>query len=162
MDGRKNLGFLGDVMNRFSFGGNFTYIEGEVDRFPIEIAVKNEAGRPVSGSRGLTEQPESIINFDLTYDDPDLGLRVSLVYYNISDVLESVSSQDSYDFYRKGYDQVDLTLSKNFGEHFKLSFSAKNITDSLRETFYDVEGSEREADVYRIGTSFSLSGSCRF
>lgn len=162
IDGRKNLGFISSSLDRFSFGGNFTYIEGEVDRFPIEIAAKKAVERPVGKSRGLTDQPESIFNFDLTYDNPDLGLRVSLVYYHISDVLEHVSLADSYDFYSKSYDQIDLTLSKNFGDNFKFSFSAKNIANSLRETFYDMEGYEVEGDSYRMGTSFSLSGSYKF
>jgi outer membrane receptor protein involved in Fe transport len=162
IDARKNLGFINEALSRFSIGGNFTYIDGQVDRFPIEIAGKNDVMRPVSESRGLTEQPESIYNFDLSYDDPDFGLKVALIYYRISDVLESVSLQDSYDVYRKSYDQLDFTVSKKIGDHFKLSLSAKNITDTFRESYYDVEGQEVTRDNYKVGTSYSLSVSYDF
>ena len=84
VEGRKSLGFLHDSLRDFSLGGNFTYIEGEVDRFPIEIAAKTLAGRPIEETRALTNQPEYIANADLTYDNPDWGLRVSLIAYRIS------------------------------------------------------------------------------
>lgn len=162
IDARKNLGFLNESLSNFSVGGNFTYIEGEVDRFAIEIAAKNQVNAPVSDTRVLTDQPESILNFDLTYDNQDLGLSVSLVYYMISDVLEAVSLQDSYDVYREAYDQLDLTLSKEIGERFKLSLSAKNITNSTRGTYYEVEDRQVTRDSFKEGISYSLSGTYNF
>jgi TonB-dependent receptor len=162
VEGRKSLGLFSDSLSNFSIGGNFTYIDGEVDRFPIEIAGKNEAGRPVSDSRTLTNQPQYIINGDITYDNSDLGLQISLILYHISEVLESVSLVDSYDVYAKAYSAFDLTASKTFGENFKISFSIKNLTNSERGTYYDVEGDEVDRDSFNIGRSTSLSASYDF
>jgi len=133
-----------------------------VDRFPIEIAAKNGVGRPISESRGLTNQPDYIVNADLTYDNPDIGLRVSLIAYHISDVLEGVSFADAYDTFNKAYTAVDLTISKQIREDLKLSLSVKNITDSKRGTFYDVEGAEVDRDSYKVGQSYSLGISYDF
>jgi len=162
VEGRKSLGSFHDSLEHFSLGGNFTYIEGKVDRFPIEIAAKNGVGRPISEGRGLTNQPDYIVNADLTYDNPDIGLRVSLIAYHISDVLEGVSFADAYDTFNKAYTAVDLTISKQIREDLKLSLSVKNITDSKRGTFYDVEGAEVDRDSYKVGQSYSLGISYDF
>ncbi|NCF75859.1 MAG: TonB-dependent receptor [Proteobacteria bacterium] len=156
VEGRKSLGFLHDSIRDFSLGGNFTYIEGEVDRFPIEIAAKTLAGRPIEETRALTNQPEYIANADLTYDNPDWGLRVSLIAYHISEVLQGVSFVDSYDFYGNAYTSLDLTASKTIKENLKVSFSIKNITDSERGTYYDIEGDDVDRDTYKVGQSMSL------
>jgi len=133
-----------------------------VDRFPIEIAAKNFAGRPISQSRALSNQPEYIVNADITYDNPNLGLRVSLIAYHISEVLQGVSFVDSYDVSAKAYTALDLTASKTFKDGLQLSLSIKNITDSERGTFYDVEGSQIGRDSYEVGQSVSLSLSYGF
>jgi TonB-dependent receptor len=162
IEGRKSLGFIHESLEHFTLGGNFTYIDGEVDRFPIEVAAKNSAGRPVSDSRALTNQPEYIANADVSYDNPDLGLRISLIAYHISDVLNGVSFVDAYDVYAKAYTSVDLTVSKTIGENLKLGLSLKNITDSERGTYYDIEGTEKGADTYKVGQSISFSASYEF
>lgn len=162
LEGRKSFDFLGDVFSRFSIGGNFTLIDGETERMPIEIAAKNKAGRPVSSTRPLTGQPEQILNLDLTYDDPDSGLRVSLIYYRVSDMLTGVSLVDSYDTYNRAYGAFDLTASKRIGDRLKLSASIKNLTDSTRESYYDAEGARVVRDSHKVGRSYSISGSIEF
>ena len=156
VEGRKSLGFLHDLLRDFSLGGNYTYIKGEVDRFPIEIAAKSFAGRPIEETRALTNQPEYILNADLTYDNSDWGLRVSLIVYHISEALQGISFADSYDVYTKAYKSLDLTASKTIKENLKVSFSIKNITDSERGTYYDVEGDDVDRDAYKVGQSVSL------
>ncbi len=156
VEARKSLRFLHDSLSDFSMGGNFTYIEGEVDRFPIEIAAKTLAGRPIEESRALTNQPEYIVNADVTYDNPDWGLRVSLIAYHISQVLQGVSFVDSYDVFGKAYTSLDLTASKEIKDNLKVSFSIKNITNSERGTYYDVEGDVVDRDTYKVGRSMSL------
>ncbi|MGZ0707886.1 TonB-dependent receptor domain-containing protein [Coraliomargarita sp. W4R53] len=162
IEGRKNLSFLGDFFDHLSVGGNYSFIHGEVERFPIEVERKENVGVAVSETRPLTEQPESILNFDLTYDNPDYGLRVALIYYYISDTLKAVSLGDSYDIYGADYSTLDLTVSKTFLENYKVSVSAKNLTNSVRRAYYDVEGDEVDAGSYRAGMSFSLSVSAEF
>jgi len=162
IEGRKLLGFIHDSLEYLSLGGNFTYIDGEVDRFPIEIAAKDFAGRPVSASRALTNQPEYIVNADISYDNPALGLRVSLIAYHISEVLNGVSFVDSYDVYAKAYTALDLTASKTFGDALRLSVSIKNLTDSERGTYYDVEGRDVDRDSYEVGQSVSVGLSYDF
>ena len=163
IEARKQLASLGGAFENVSIGGNFTRIEGEVERFPIEIVSKDElVDRPVSSKRALTDQPEDILNFDITYENPSFDLRVSLIYYQISDVLDATSLSDTYDVYRKSYDQLDLTASKGFKNGLKLSLSVKNLTDSERGSYYDVEGFERDRDTFKRGLSYSFGASYEF
>ena len=162
IEGRKNFAFIDDIFRDFSIGGNYSIIKGEVKRFPIEIERKESAGRPVSYERSLTEQPESILNFDLTYDNPDKDFRISLMYYRISDTLKAVSLDDSYDRYQSAYDAIDLTLSKSFAERYKVSCAVKNLTDSVRQSYYDVEGTKLISDSEKKGRFFSISFSAEY
>lgn len=177
---RKDLEFVG--LRNFSLGGNFTKMEGVVDRFPIEVAaktftdgltdpvLKNDAQIAAYRERGLTGQPEDILNFDITYDNPDWGFRVSVIAYYISDILRGTSLVDSYDVYEEAYQTIDLTMSKQFGDRWKLGFTAKNITDSQRGTYYElVDGqgdglvtSKKTRDSYKVGTTYSISASYSF
>lgn len=164
LEGRKGLAFLdlGGPFDYMSVGGNYAYIDGQVDRFPIEVERKENVGISVDESRPLTEQPEHILNLDLTYDNPERGLRVSLIYYYISDTLKAVSLDTGYDIYSEGYNALDLTLSQEFWDRYKLSIALKNLTDPERRNYYDVEGRKLEADSERKGRVFSISLSAEF
>ncbi|MGJ8638849.1 MAG: TonB-dependent receptor domain-containing protein [Opitutaceae bacterium] len=172
---RKDLGFTG--LNGFSVGANYTYIDGAVNRFPVEVAAKSEAGILNDADalnsyreRQLTGQPSEIFSSDLTYENDDWGLRVSLIAYYVSDVLKGTSLVNSYDVYDKAYTALDLTLSKRINDNFKFGFSAKNLTDSDRGTFYEsVENAgsglnfgEIDRDSYNKGITFSMSFSYEY
>ena len=164
LEGRKELAFLdlGGPFDCMSVGGNYAYIDGQVDRFPIEVERKENVGISVDESRALTEQPEHILNLDLTYDNPERGLRVSLIYYYISDTLKAVSLDTGYDIYSEGYSALDMTLSQEFWDRYKLSIALKNLTNPKRGNYYDVEGRKFEADSERKGRVFSISLSGEF
>ena len=176
-EARKTLDFVG--LENFSLGFNYTYIEGTVDRFPVEVAGKTLSGvlpPPDSGQnsnstregyrvRQLTGQPSDIFSGDITYENPDWGFRISLIGYYVSDILEGTSLADSYDVFTKGYSAFDLTLSKQISENLKFGTSIKNLTDSARGTYYQtvqetangLSFGEVDRDSYRVGRSFSFS-----
>ena len=57
---------------------------------------------------------------------------------------------------------MDLTASKGFKNGLKLSLSVKNLTDSERGSYYDVEGFERDRDTFKKGLSYSFGASYEF
>ncbi|MGB0792528.1 MAG: TonB-dependent receptor domain-containing protein [Opitutales bacterium] len=172
---RKGLGFSG--LEDLSIGGSFTRISGKVDRFPVEVAAKDKAGVLVSEedldnyrSRQLTQQPSEIFSGDLTYENEDLGLRVSLIAYHISDVLKGTSLVNSYDVFEESYSSFDLTLSKRINDHLKFGFTAKNLTNSSRGTYYEsvssgdqgLEYGKIQRDKYKKGRVYSVSFSYEY
>jgi TonB-dependent receptor len=190
LEARKSLDFLGlldprlDLLQYLSVGGNFTYIDAEVDRSEVEL-IRSAAffgaapGDPerfvgLEKSRRLFGQPEWIANADLTFDQPDWGTKASLVLFAISDVLDAAGSavispngeviSFTPDRYVDSFYQLDLILSKTWQPSFlrgDLTFkvSVKNLTDSTRRIIYDPEQTRNEIveRSYKQGRDFSFS-----
>jgi TonB-dependent receptor len=180
LEARKNLGFLGpDWLQYLSLGGNFTYIDAEVDRTEAElarasrlfgVAGEDEARfKRYEKSRRLYNQPEWIANADLTFDQPDWGTRLTLSYFAISSVLDAagVASVDALgeprsftlDRYVDSYYQVDFVASQRLWRGLGLKFSVKNLTNSTREIIYDEEQTRDETAErsYKVGRDYSIA-----
>jgi len=202
VEGRKNLGFFTlDFLRRFdvdppgflrsleflkylSVGGNFTWIDAEVDRTEAELArsesfFRAEAGEPVRFSgleetRRLFNQPEWIANADISFDHPDWGTRMTLAFFQISDVLDAAGTATiapngdvisfTLDRYVDSFHQLDLVLSQKrridlLRGDVTFKLSAKNLTDSTRRLVYDPDqtvGTIAER-TFNVGRDYSFS-----
>jgi TonB-dependent receptor len=187
VEARKNLGFLGQLpgtgflgfLDYFTIGGNFTWIDAEVDRTEAELArsipffIRN-SGQTLDTSRRLFGQPEWIVNGDVTFEHPDWGTRLTLAYYSISDVLDAAGAVTTelngeiialtLDRYIDSFHTLDLVLSQELWGGFALKLNAKNLTDSERAVIYDPEatGAEYEERSYKEGREYSLELSYTF
>jgi outer membrane receptor protein involved in Fe transport len=170
-EARKSLDFFGssapDWLKYFSIGGNYTYIDAEVARTDAEL-VRSVAFfgtseddpdlfRELDQTRRLFNQPRWIVNADVTFDHPDWGLKATLAWFGISDVLDAAGAAAigppdangmtpvlsiTLDRYIDSYGELRATVSKTFklpGPYGELVFraSAKNLTDSERRVVYD-------------------------
>jgi outer membrane receptor protein involved in Fe transport len=184
-EARKNFGFLGpDFAQYFSVGGNFTYIDAEVDRTEAELTRSEAFFGTAEGDRArfskleetrrLFGQPEWIANVDLSFDHPEWGTKVTLAYFAISDVLDAAGSSSigpdgsiltfTPDRYLNAYHQLDLVVSQTwYVERIKgdltLKASIKNLTDSTRGIVYDTNQTNDEISerAYKVGRDFSFS-----
>jgi hypothetical protein len=171
LEGRPTLDFLGgDLLGGFfesiSVGGNFTWIDAEVERNPFQHERFNTffAINPDDQAAGLEKfsryekkrrlfnQPEWIANADITFDQPDWGTKITLSVFAISDVLDAAGGTQldeggepiglTLDRYIDEYYQLDLVASQAFsipmvpGE-FTGKVSIKNLTDTTRKVIYD-------------------------
>jgi outer membrane receptor protein involved in Fe transport len=185
LEGRKNLGFFGpDWLRYFSVGGNFTYIDAEVDRTEAELArsvpffgtAEGDEARfeELSQSRRLFNQPEWIANADISYDNPDTGTKATLAFFAISDLLDAAGSATilpngeprdfTLDRYVDSLHQLDfnvrqrIPMPRDLGT-WTLKLTVKNLTDSKRAIVYDPEQTrgrveERE---HQVGQDYSFS-----
>jgi outer membrane receptor protein involved in Fe transport len=179
VEARKNLGFLGSGLGEhLSIGGNFTYIDAEVDRIDAEVARARGFFGTAPGdvprfsglekSRRLFGQPEWIANFDLTFDHPEWGTKFTVAFFQISDVLDAAGSATiapnggiisfTPDRYVDSFDRLDLTLSQAWRD-WTFKISAKNLTDSRRRLIYDPEQTRHTIAErsFRVGRDLSLS-----
>lgn len=191
VEARKNLDFLPrlDFARYFSVGGNFTYIDAEVDRTEAELARSQaffgvadgdrERFGDLSDSRRLFGQPEWIANVDLSFDQPDWGTKVTLAFFAISDVLDAAGSASigpdgsvfsfTLDRYVDSFHQLDLVASQTLrpawlpGE-LTIKASAKNLTNSSRGIIYDPDQTRDEVAErsFKIGRDYSFSLSYTF
>lgn len=186
VEARKNLGFLPrlDFARHFSIGGNFTWIDAEVDRTDAELARSrpffgvvpgdDERFGDLADSRRLFGQPEWIANVDLTFDHPDWGTKVTLAFFAISDVLDAAGSASigpdgkifsfTLDRYVDSFHQLDLVASQTWHVPLlrgdvTLKASAKNLTDSARGILYDPDQTRDEVAErsLKVGRDFSFS-----
>lgn len=178
---RKDLGFLWEPLAGLSVGGNFTYIEAEVG--VPEIIRESRASRYASDpnedlgdfpvineevptTRRLFDQPEWILNLDLTYQNPTIldGLEVVVAAYAISDVLTAATGEFAFDEFDESYLELDFRVSQRFLDHWKLSFSVSNLLDPKREQIYDPDQTaiDYTRQSYRQGRDYSLSVSYDF
>jgi outer membrane receptor protein involved in Fe transport len=168
LEARKNLGFMGDFFEYFSIGGNFTWIDAEVERSQFEIdqaapffratQADIDAGRvrfdSLNKKRRLFNQPEWIGNADVSFDHTEWGTKVTLSIFALSEVLDAAGSGNilpngtlnsfTLDRFVDTFHQIDLVMSQSFeiplipGE-WTVKTSIKNVTDTTRKIIFDQE-----------------------
>lgn len=82
------------------------------------------------------EQPDTIVNLNAIFEQPDWGVRIVLAYNWKSEVLETVGNSTTFDSWRGATSGLDLTFRKEFKNGLSVNFAAKNILDQGYETFY--------------------------
>jgi len=137
------------LWEKFVVGGNFSYIESEID--PIEGGL---------GSPTVFEgQPEYILNFNIGYSDDERGFTANLFYNYVDDTLRFVG-QNVPSVFEKGRTSLDFNVSQRFFG-INVKFSIKNLLDDEVVFYYDAPALpiyER----FKRGRSMSLSASYTF
>ena len=171
---RAGLGQLTELLDNFSVGGNFTYIDAEVDEHPLAVQSSlSDFADPsqMQRSRRLYDQPEYIVNGDLTWKHQRWGSSATFAAYAISDVLiasgltNAISIENAnYDLYQRAYVRCDLILGQRINDVFSVKFSVKNLFDPVLGTIYDREALGRvvERNAYHAGREFSLTVAAEF
>jgi outer membrane receptor protein involved in Fe transport len=185
LEARKSLDFFGvELLEYFSLGGNFTWIDAEVERTDAELERSERffgvpEGTPagfgrMDDTRRLFGQPEYIANADISFHHPDWGTRITLAYFQISDILDAAGTANinpdgrvasfTLDRYIDSYHRLDLVLSQKrrvemLGGDLVFKVSLKNLTDSKRQIIYDPEQTAHEIveRSLRVGREFSFS-----
>lgn len=160
---RQDLGFFVDEFKGLSIGANATFIDSEVTLPEDEAAafLQPNINVPMS-KRDMTNAPEHLYNFYLTYDLEEMGTQFSLFYTITGDTLLVGAAEDNGNFipnvYAEEYGTLNLSISQKLFEYFKLQFQAKNLTNPKIKTIYRSDGL---GDVLRTsfteGMEFSLS-----
>ena len=186
LEGRLGLGLLEELtdwievgfLKYFSLGGNVAFIDAEVD-YPqavIDSYLNANTGESIFADgngnlelptdRRLYDQPEWTANFDITFEHPEWGTRVTAAIYAQSDVLSSVGTGSSLavDQYTSSYNQFDLVASQSFGDGWEFEFSVENLTDTKRGIEYtdDFVDEDTKRFSYRVGRSFGMKAKYSF
>jgi outer membrane receptor protein involved in Fe transport len=153
---RKNLGHFWDALAEFTVGFNAAYIESEV-----ALTREQRLNRAISGitdtTRPLFDQPEYVLNGDITWDHKASGTAITLSGGVVGRrlVLVGLAKPDDYE---EPSPQLDFFISQKFGKHWKAKFSAKNLLDPV----YEVTQTWPQAGTlpirtYSKGMTFGLS-----
>ncbi len=168
---RQDLGHFFKSFKGASVGANATFIDSEVSISGLEIQeLKNEAGVDLT-RRHMSHAPEHLYNFFLTYDMAELGLegtQFSIFYTVRGDTLIKgpVATNDQFvpAVYETQFGTLNMSLSHQLNETWKLKFSAKNLLDPDIETVYRSKfiGDDVVKTSYRKGREFSLGVTASF
>ena len=99
---------------------------------------------------------------------PVVGTELGLFYTVKGDTLIAGAGESDGNFvpsvYAREYGTLNLTLTQRIGEHIRLRFQAKNLTDPVIETVYRSSyiGPDVKKTASRKGIDYSISLSAEF
>ena len=164
---RQKLGHFFESLNGLLVGANATFINSEVTLPDSEAELLGYVNAPMA-KRDMTNAPEHLYNFFLTYDLPDTGTQLGLFYTVRGDTLVAGAGQSSGKFipsvYETEYGSLNFSLSQKLGEIWTLKFQAKNLLDPEIKSVCrsDYIGDDVTKTSYTKGRDFSISLSATF
>jgi len=116
--------FTDGFFSGFGITASVTYVDAELD------AVR-DAGQPIM-LRGTSEWSGNVVGY---YENGPFGMRLA---YNYRDTFlhQEAESPNDFDEYTEGGEYVDLNVDWQFNRHWRLRFSANNLTDTQRARVY--------------------------
>jgi outer membrane receptor protein involved in Fe transport len=158
LEARKNLGFLGAALERFTIGMNFALIESEV---PLSKQEQENKGEYATANRPLFDQSPYILNLDLTYDNRRSGTMATLLANLTGERLYIVNGAGE-DVYEHPAPTLDFVISQKLNRHWRLKLTARNL---LAYDFKRTMGSDIDGPIYsqyNWGRTFTLALSAEF
>lgn len=148
---RKGLDFLGERMSDFYVSGNASYIESEVTIGVSEQNILTNSSRPLQG------QSDWLFNAQVGYEDFN-GLTATMLYHYFGERIYEVGILGAPDLLEEPHGELDIVVSKEFGEHWKFNFKAQNLLDERKE----ITQGGLVATGYKEGRKASLKLEYRF
>ncbi len=145
VDFRLGWGIFHPKIADFFIAGNAAYIDSRI-RIGDEDSIDTSSERPLQG------QSPWVVNAQLGYDNPDLGLSVTLLYNVFGRRLVDVGQKGIPDTYEEPVHRLDLVALAPLTKGFQLQLRANNLLDwPIQQTV----GSEL-ADEVRDGFAIRL------
>lgn len=157
IEGRENLGVLGERWSGFFAGGNLSLIYSNVDIPESELAIIRGFDPDAETSRSLQGQSPFVVNLDVTYDDFETGTAAGLYYNIFGRRLSEVSLGGTPNVFEEPRSTLDFTLSRSLGAGYTARLTARNLLDSEYRFAYPFKGRRYIAQKHRKGRSFSVS-----
>ncbi|MCF7818862.1 MAG: TonB-dependent receptor, partial [Kiritimatiellales bacterium] len=157
---RQSLGQFWEALEGLSLGGNMTLIDSSVALPESEQQQLASVGIATT-SRDMLNAPEHLYNLNMTYAVEKTGTELGLFYAVKGDtlVVGGGTSNGKYvpDVYEKEYGSLNFSISQKLGEHVKLTFKAKNLTDPSIEEVYRGDGiGDVSKTSYTKGIDYSI------
>jgi len=166
---RQQLGHLWNPLEGLALGANATFIQSEVTLSDDDREDLEGLGYP-EPTRDMMNAPKNLYNLNLTYEIAKSGTQLGLFYTVQGDTLVAGAAKgdkaNTYvpNVYATEYGTLNFSLSQKIGEHFKLSFKAKNLLDPEIQEVYrsDYFAEDTVKTSYKKGMDFSISLSGEF
>ena len=151
LEARKNFGFIADELEDLSLVSNVTFANSRVELDPESAAFVTNPDRP------LSRQAPYIVNVALDYSNDDTGTRVRANYNTVGKRITAVGTQGLPDVYAQPRHQIDVVISQEVAEGFRLKASGRNL---LNYQFRETQGADDDDDAvirsFRTGMTFGI------
>jgi TonB-dependent receptor len=155
---RRNLGFIGEAWERWSLGGNLTFIESEVTIPDAEYQILVAEDPSAPRTRDLLGQSPYVFNADLNYTRDDWGTSATLSYNVVGERLDLVVFGPLPDVYEQPAPDLTFVVTQRLSRDWRMKFSAKNLINPDREKTISIPGADDLIyQSYTSGRSFSVS-----
>ncbi|HWB19702.1 MAG TPA: TonB-dependent receptor [Phycisphaerales bacterium] len=166
---RQSLGQFWDGFKGLSVGANATFIDSQVT-LPEDEEAMFEAPNIAAPmpTRDMTNAPDHLYNFYLTYDLESTGTQFSIFYTVRGDTLVAGAGESLGNFvpnvYETEYGTLNFTVSQKLFKFLTLQFQAKNLTNPAIETVYRSKfiGDDVVKTSYTKGIDYSIGLSAEF
>lgn len=112
--------------------------------------------------RDFVGQSPYVVNFDLSYSDPELGLNISSNFNVFGRRLDFIQLGIAPDVYEMPRPELNFIISKTFFDDLKIKFTANNLLNPLHFKTQEHNGVEYDVQRFRIGSSVAFSLSYTF
>jgi hypothetical protein len=150
-------GLLGRGIDQFSLGFNYAYIKSLVDLTGEQRTNRFRNFGDTTVDRPLYDQPEYVLNGDLTWDNFATGTSITL-NGGVTGRRLTLVGLATPDEFEDPAPYLDLSISQRFSRRLRMKFSAKNLlnpTYSVSATW--PAAGEVAIKSYKKGMSFGLS-----
>ncbi len=169
---RQKAGHLINELDGLTLGINGTFIDSEVTLPDDEAAIfEQENIQAPMDKRDMTNAPEHLYNFFLTYDmsakdisDTQFGL-----FYTVrGDTLIAGAGQSDGNFvpnvYEKEYGTLNMSVTHKFSDRWSMKLQGKNLLDPDIKTVYRSEYIDKDVTKtsYNKGMEFSVGITATF
>lgn len=144
--------FDNEYLSRMYVMGNVTFIDSQVSIDPAQ------AGIVTSLERELQGQSPWIFNGMIGYRDDRYQLDAALLLNVFGERITNVGQKGLPDIVQQPTPTLDFTVTKGFGDRWKVKFKAQNMLDPEYE-YLQGDGVQRS---YYKGADFSISGEYTF
>lgn len=165
---RKSLNFISPSLGNFSFSGNLTVVESQIDMTDAEFNNRQlfeREGQTIENTRQMAGQAPYVINAGLTYGNRDNGIDAGLFYNVKGETLQIVGSGLYPDIYFQPFHSLNFSFNKKLGadQNTTIDFGVNNLLNDEVESFYQsFEASPQIFNRVNPGISFSAGISHNF
>jgi TonB-dependent receptor len=159
IEARKTLGWFIDYMDNFTFTGNYTWVDSEIEYTETKTDAE---GNPIvkNDTRQMQGQSPWSVNLSLTFQEPTTGTGFSVLYNKVGRRLSAVGDSRDQDVYEEPRNLVDLAVTQRLFDRLRLKFAMKNV---LGEDMEFTSGPEEATHrMLALGTTYQLSISFNF
>jgi TonB-dependent receptor len=156
LEARKALGELVEELRFFQVSANLSLVHSSVDIPANELATIQRFDPNAETTRPLFGQSPYIVNFEVSYVNPEMGTTAGVYVNTFGDRLSEVTLGANPDVYERSRTTVDVVASQKIWRGLSMKVAAKNLLDSDLRKSIEYKGQDYLYSGYRLGRTFSF------